>query len=68
MVLAAAAEDTAVGRDDPHDFVDVLAVDELTRETDPAQPFVGQHLHASDLYESNLQASGRNACGQNPYD
>ena len=41
MVLAAAAEDTAVGRDDPHDFVDVLAVDELTRETDPAQPFVG---------------------------
>ena len=41
MVLAAAAEDAAVGRDDPHDFVDVLAVDELTRETDPAQPFVG---------------------------
>ena len=49
MVLAAAAEDAAVGRDDPHDFVDVLAFDELARETDPAQPLVGDRYADVEL-------------------
>ena len=40
MVFAAPEEDTAVGRDDLHNLLDVLAVDELAREADFTQPFV----------------------------